>query len=75
MFFDSAFCDVVLIALASPVCEVNAGCVSVFYLFFFFWAHVAADDIIELTRVIWYSGCISPAGDIVVDIIVLFSIF
>jgi len=39
------------------------------------WAHVAADDIIELTRVIRYTGCISPAGDIVVDIIALFSIF
>ena len=74
MFFDSAFCDVVLIALASPVCEVNAGCVCLLFILFV-WAHVAADDIIELTRVIWYSGCISPAGDIVVDIIVLFSIF
>ena len=33
------------------------------------WAQVAVDDIIQLTRVTWYIGCISPAGDIVADII------
>jgi len=38
------------------------------------WAQVAADDIIQLTRVIWYIGCISPAGDIVVEIIFFFAV-
>jgi len=26
------------------------------------WAQVAADDIIELSRVTWYIGCISAHG-------------
>jgi len=43
-------------------------------IYSFLWTQVAAGDIIELTRVTWNIGCISAAGDIVVDIIFLFSI-
>jgi len=31
-------------------------------IYSFLWAQVGADNIIELTRVTWYIGCISPAG-------------
>jgi len=72
MFYDLGFlrCDVD----SSIVSDVWMITVRLSSIFSFLWAQGAADDIIELTRVIWYIECISAAGDIVVDIIFLFTI-